>query len=173
MKNAFTFPAYLHKAVTVAGEKLFCVTPHPQSIQHVHESVAAYVPGEKVYVTIGPYTQEDTTQINRYFHKVLRYFFTSGQSSYVDIEQMKDEMMRKYGKGIISYLYWNGERLVRVKTRASIPEGSETYGMVGSWSDYTRQEMYDTVRGMIAEMKEAGVSGKEFDRLIGEGDNSC
>ena len=168
MKNAFTFAAYLHKAVTVAGEKLFCVTPHPQSRQHVHDSASAYVPGEKVYVTIGPYTQEDTTQINKYFHKVLRYFFTTGQSSYGDIEQMKDEMMRKYGKGVIAYLYWNGEKLVRVKNRSSIPEDAETYEMVGSWSDYTRQEMYNTTQGMIAEMKEAGVSGKEFDRLIGE-----
>ena len=29
--------------------------------------------------------------------------------------------------------------------------------------------MYDTVQGMIAEMKLAGVTGKEFDDLIGEG----
>lgn len=168
MKNAFTFPAYLHKAVVDAGEKLFCVVPVPQSVQHVHESIAPYLLGEKVYVTIGPYTQEDTTQINRYFHKLLRFYFTTGQSSYSDIEQLKDEMMRKYGKGIIAYLYWDGKKLVRVKKQSSIPAGAETYGMVGSWSDYTRQEMYDTTRGMIAEMKEAGVNGKEFDRLIGE-----
>ena len=169
LKKEFEIKGYFRPAITVNGERLLCLFPANSSVLLTKKMLKSYDTVEPVSIKIEPWSNDDAEAVSRYFHKVLRFYYISGQCSSDSLDDLKDEMMRKYGKGFIEFLYMDGGKPIRVKSEKDIPQGTEYFGLVGSWGRYTRNQMYETLEGMKAEMKDnAQISGKAFDRLIGE-----
>ena len=85
------------------------------------------------------------------------------------MDELRREMMRKYGKGYVEFIYIVDGKQIWTKHEQDIPPGCEYLGLVGSMSSYIKYEIYETTQGMITEMKDdAHLSGEAFDKLIGE-----
>ena len=133
------------------------------------------------------YTLEDATSgtnaQNRFFHLLLRIYFTSGCFS-DDVNtfyELRQQVLRRLGKGFEKFLYVDKEGNLQVtKDPSEIPpellsspeeKRKHVRAQLYSWTSYSLKERQYTVKALIAEMKMTGVSGKEFEDILEEYDN--
>lgn len=133
----------------------------------------AYLSESKDSPEVGKYYHmEDaaggTQAQNRFFHLLVSEWEKSGCCSWdTDI---KEHVKKSYGQGFDAYLYWNGSKLRKVKTREEIPEGIREdrdmcFGKLKSWSEYTLKQRRDCIDQLIRVMIVSGVNSKRFEEI--------
>lgn len=116
-----------------------------------------------------------TNPQNRFFHKLIQIWVSSGCSSYEgDEEKVKDFVKRDYGEKFKSYVYiddnfkfadaikWNEipEHIQQDKTRIR--------GKLKSWGRYTKPQRMKCIQRLIDNMIASGVNSKDFDNICKE-----
>lgn len=88
-----------------------------------------------------------------------------------ELKSIKDQIKLHYGEGFEAYLFWNGTKIVKVKTKEEVPkEARDTpglcYGKLKSWADYTLPQRRKCIKKTIDKMIESGVNSKRFNEII-------
>lgn len=119
-----------------------------------------------------------TNPQNRFFHELIKIWFSSGLHSYEgDYNKVRDFIKRDIGSGFISYVYINDEySFSDAFNYEDIPEHirkdkTRIRGKLKSWADYTKKERMSTIQGLIDNMIASGVNSKAFDSIVMEFNN--
>jgi len=97
--------------------------------------------GDPIKVTIERWSEHGTGAQNRLFHKLLGIYQKSGDSSFDDIQDLKDYLKHTFG-GSGEMMYINGKPF---------------FHGLKSWSQFTVKQRRDTIDGLIGLMLEAGI----------------
>jgi hypothetical protein len=108
---------------------------------------------------------------NRFFHMLVSELETSGLHSFNG--EVRDHVKLKLGEGFESYLFWDGQRLVKVDKIDDVPsdvrvDRNRCFGKLKSWSDYTLAQRKKCIKRLIQYMIDAGVNSKRFDEICKE-----
>ena len=123
---------------------------------------------------------------SRAFHALLAEYYKSGLWSYngsgykggCTLEEFKKLVKRKLGKGFEGFVYCDfvdGKlKQCRVDTYSEIPEHvrldqdykNYIFGLLKSWSEYTKSERTETIDALISEMHQVGVKTKHFFEIL-------
>ncbi|PNX49864.1 MAG: hypothetical protein BV457_00055 [Thermoplasmata archaeon M9B1D] len=115
-----------------------------------------------------------TNKQNKCFHSLLNLFFRSGCFSQQanNVDELKNYYKNKIGL-IKCYLYFNGEKMIKVKEKNEIPAHypqRARFKILDSWSNATKKQARDGIDLLIAEMKMSGIEQtsycKEFNEII-------
>jgi hypothetical protein len=111
----------------------------------------------------------------RLFHLLIKEWDVSGCCpwSSLDLKAIKDQVKLHYGQGFESYLYWNGEKIVKVSVFEDIPKDirdnrNRCFGKLKSWADYTMKQRRDCIDTLILKMIESGVNSPRFNEICAE-----
>ena len=121
-----------------------------------------------------------TTAQNRFFHLLVRMYYDSGcySDNARSFYELRQHVLRRLGKGFEKYLWSDRDGTLHVcEDPGEIPGwimGSEenkhtrVRAQLYKWSQYTLKERRMTIKTLIAEMINTGVSGKEFENILQE-----
>lgn len=123
-------------------------------------------------VDIGLYyvepNEDHTLSQMRAIHALMQLYYTSGLSSRPDMsfEDFRNWYKLHLGQGFESFIYWNGEKIVKVKKRSDIPNKwlnhDTTLGKLKSMSKYTKKQLTKFIDLLIAEMDQTGIKGSKY-----------
>ena len=117
---------------------------------------------------------DGTLAQNKLFHALIGIWEDAETATFPAGNGTFKEKVKLYlGQGFESFLYWNGEKLIKVKKRTDIPEEIRTdrdrcFGSLKSWSDYTLKHRKQCIDKVIRQMLRDGFSSKKFDEILKE-----
>ena len=128
---------------------------------------------------VEPYDSPTEMQ-NRLFHKLLEIYFNSGVYSYPakTYEELKQCVKKSLGAGFVKYVFIldTGSGLVKgqVKNYEDVPKNlaldkyanKMVYGVLKSWSKYSRKERTATIQNLITEMINLNINSKGFHEIL-------
>jgi len=119
---------------------------------------------------------DGTSAQNRFFHLLVHLYFDSRcfSDDAHEFYELRQHILRRLGRGFEKYIYvdyeWN---LQVVNKRSEIPDGivqnkDRVRAQLWGWTGYSLPARRQTIKRLIAEMMEAGVTGKEFESILKE-----
>lgn len=130
-------------------------------------------------------TEGSDEQRRAYFALVTEYYKSglwsyngSGYKGGCTLEEFKKLVKRKLGKGFEGFVYCDfvdGKlKQCRVDKYSEIPEHvrldpdykNYIFGLLKSWSDYTKDERTETIDALISEMNQVGVNTPKYFQII-------
>ena len=123
---------------------------------------------------------EGTQAQNKLFHALVTEYWKSGLHPKYggdDYDSFRDQIKRTIGAGFDRYVYSLLEddrlKIKVVKHETDIPEfirnnphGKDAmYGILKSWSAYTKKERQHTIDNLLDDMTAVGVQSKKFDEI--------
>ena len=131
-----------------------------------------YTVGQEVIIQDA---SKGTNPQNRFFHELVKIWFSSGCHSYEgDYNKVRDFIKRDIGSGFKSYVYINDEYgFSDAVNYEDIPEHirqnkTRIRGKLKSWADYGKKERMSTIQGLIDNMIASGVNSKDFENICKE-----
>jgi len=121
-----------------------------------------------------------TTAQNRFFHLLVRMYYDSGcySDNATSFYELRQHILRRLGKGFEKYLWSDEEGNLHVcEAVEEIPEyimssdelkRLKVRAQLYKWSQYSLKERRSTIKTLITEMINTGVSGKEFESILQE-----
>ena len=117
---------------------------------------------------------------NSLFHSLCQEFWRSGLHSYqaMSFKEFKDQIKRDYGMGYESYVYVetteDGFVKGKAKSMADVPENLArdkhgnrmVWGILKSWSDYSKKQRMETIDRLIATMIQVGINSRKFHEIL-------
>lgn len=115
--------------------------------------------------------EEGTERQNKAFHSLIQEYWASGASSRnaASFLDFRGQIKLELGAGFESYIYATMKGMQTAKKREDIPDYVEErhiYGVLKSWSKYSKKERRETMDRLISEMIQVGVNSKKFYEIL-------
>lgn len=122
--------------------------------------------------------ENGTTKQNKLFHSLLQEWYRSNLHSYKDIKSFEDfrnVIKKDFGYGFEKFVYISDpglptQKINSVKNYDEIPvcyrKMGSMFGILKSWSDYTKKQRKETIDNIISAMIQAGVNTKKFNEIL-------
>lgn len=119
---------------------------------------------------------DGTSAQNRFFHLLVHLYFDSRcfSDDAKDFYELRQHILRRLGRGFEKYIYVDYEgNLQVVLKRSEIPDEiihnkDRVRAQLFGWTGYSLPARRQTIKRLIAEMIDAGVTGKEFESILKE-----
>ncbi len=118
--------------------------------------------------------EKGTLEQNKMFHELVNIYYSSGVFSY-DVSsfgEFRNHIKKDFGAGFEYYLYVDDKGKIRKTKELGEIGNKDKYGVLKSWSKYTKRERTTTIDRLINEMYTVfyhnNFHSPKFEEIIGD-----